>query len=126
MTRSSRSTSRRRFLALVGAAGLSTSLVPPMAALAQSASRSVPKPPLKPDPAAPAKPDGATPPPPPSEFAEDAKSLTTVIGRRYGKHLDAHQLEQIKKEIDGRMQAGKVLRTAKLANHDEPDFAFHA
>jgi len=126
MNRSSRATSRRRFLVLVGAAGLSTSLAAPTVALAQSATRKVQKPPLKPEPAAPSKTDGPAPPPPPSEFVEDAKALTAVIERRYGKHLDARQLEQITKEIDGRMQAGKVLRAAKLANHDEPDFAFHA
>ncbi len=124
MTRSR--TSRRQFLLLVGAAGVSTSLAAPIAALAQSAGRKVQKPPLKPEPVAPAKSDGQAPPPPPSEFAEDARVMAAVIERRYGAHLDAHQLEQITKEIDGRMQAGKVLRAVKLANHDEPDFAFHA
>ncbi len=124
MSRSSR-TSRRRFLMLVGAAGLSTSLIAP-AVLAQGRARKVEKPPLKPEPAAPAKTDGATPPAPPSEFAEDARAVALIIERRYGKHLDANQLEQITKELDGRMQAGKLLRAVKLGNHDEPDFAFHA
>ncbi len=125
MTRSSR-TSRRRFLMLVGAAGLSTSLLAPSAALAHSAGRKVQKPPLKPEPATPAKSDGPAPPAPPSEFAEDARAMAAVIARRYGAHLDPGQIEQITKELDGRMQAGKALRAAKLANHDEPDFAFHA
>lgn len=124
MSQSSR-TSRRRFLMLVGAAGLSTSLIAP-ALLAQGRSRKVEKPPLEPKPATPAKTDGPASPPPPSEFADDARALTLIIERRYGKHLDASQLEQIRKELDGRMQAGQALRAVKLGNHDEPDFAFHA
>ena len=124
MSRSSR-TSRRRFLMLVGAAGLSTSLMAP-AVLAQGRPRQVRKPPLKPEPAAPSKTDGPAAPPPPSEFADDARALALIIERRYGKHLDANQLEQITKELDGRLQAGKALRAVKLGNHDEPDFTFHA
>lgn len=124
MSRSKR-TSRRRFLMLVGAAGLSTSFIAPNV-LAHGRPRKVEKPPLKPEPAAPAKTDGPASPPPPSEFAEDARALALIIERRYGKHLDANQLEQIRKELDGRLQAGKALRSVKLANHDEPDFAFHA
>lgn len=125
MSRSSR-TSRRRFLMLVGAAGLSTSLMAP-AVFGQGGSRKkVEKPPLKPEPVAPAKTDGPASPPPPSEFADDARALALIIERRYGKYLDANQLEQIRKELDGRMQAGKVLRAVKLSNHDEPDFTFHA
>ena len=124
MSRSSR-TSRRRFLLLVGAAGLSTSLMAP-AVLAQGRPRKVEKPPLKPEPAAPAKTDGSAPPPAPSEFVDDVRALSLIIERRYGKHLDANQLEQIRKELDGRLQSGKALRSVKFENHDEPDFAFHA
>ena len=46
--------------------------------------------------------------------------------RRYGQHLTAEQLESVTKEIENRLQGGKALRAAKLANSDEPDFVFRA
>jgi hypothetical protein len=120
---SSRATSRRRFLKVAGAAGLSAALMSPVVALAQSASRRVPKPPVRP---MPVKPDSTSRPEPPSEFVPDAKALTTVIERRYGKHLDAKQLEAVTGDLDDGMQLGKILRGVKLVNSDEPDFTFHA
>ena len=120
---SSRASSRRRFLKVAGAAGLSAAFASPVIALAQSASRRIPKPPMTP---MPARPDTTSKPEPPSEFVPDARALTTVIQRRYGKYLDAKQLEAITTDLDDGMQLGKILRAVKLENSDEPDFTFHA
>ena len=118
--------SRRRFLKIAGAAGLSAAIVPSLAPLAHAA-------------AAPSSPPGTTPPgvapsaaanptasKEPSEFKDDVQAITTVIRRRYGKHLDAKQLDAIAEELDGRMQGGKAMRAVKLGNGEEPDSVFRA
>ena len=130
MARSSSSpTSRRRFLKIAGAAGLSAAFAAPVVALAQSAGaprgRRVPKPVATPLTTTPAPADSSAAEPP-SEFGPDAKAIVAIIERRYGKHLDAKQLDEIAKDVDGRMQGGKALRAVKLANGDEPEFRFHA
>jgi len=119
------STDRRDFLKLVGAAGLASTLVPALA-LAQSAGSAggagkvIPKPKPTPQPVAPATPDE------PAPISDDAKALASIIERRYGKYLDAAQLEQITKDLDQRIQGSKALRAVKLANSDEPDVTFRA
>ena len=124
MARSASLSSRRRFLKLAGAAGLSAAIASPAVALAQAAARSAKTAAGKPVPAAPdtssVKPDA------PSEFADDAKALAAVIHRRYGRHLDAAQLAAVTQDLDDGMQLGKSLRAAKLANGDEPETTFHA
>ena len=111
---------RRRFLKTVGLAGLSSALVPPIVALAQSASPPAGGAAAKPDSAAaPAAPAGA------SDVSEDARSLAEIIRRRYGKHLSPDQLEAVARELDGRIRAGRTLREHKLTNGDEPDATFH-
>ena len=112
---------RRRFLATLGIAGLSTALAPPIQALAQATN-----PPSGATPATPAKPDSAAAPAAPPEISEDARSLTEIIRRRYGKHLTPDQLEGIARELNGRITAGRTLRDSKLTNGDEPDVTFHA
>jgi len=112
---------RRRFLATIGIAGLSTALAPPIQALAQATT-----PPAAATPATPAKPDSAAAPAAPPEISEDARSLTEIIRRRYGKHLTPDQLESIARELNGRITAGRTLRDSKLMNGDEPDVSFHA
>ena len=113
---------RRRFLKALSLAGLSSTLVPPALALAQSAAP--PPGAAKPDStAAPAAPAAPTPP---AEISEDARSLAEIVRRRYGKHLTPDQLEAITRDLDGRVTAGKRLREAKLVNADEPDTTFHA
>jgi hypothetical protein len=52
--------------------------------------------------------------------------MKDVIRRRYGKHLDAKQIDAIGEEMDGRMKGGKTMRAVKLANFEEPDATFHA
>jgi hypothetical protein len=76
-----------------------------------------------------ATPDSAAAPPAaakPPEISEDARALAGIVKRRYGQHLTPEQLEAVTKEVENRLQGGKTLRAAKLANGDEPDFTFHA
>ena len=112
---------RRRFLATLGIAGLSTALAPPIQALAQTTN-----PPAAATPVTPARPDSAAAPAAPPEISEDARSLTEIIRRRYGKHLTPDQLEGIARELNGRIQGGRLLKDSKLTNGDEPDVTFHA
>jgi hypothetical protein len=114
---------RRRFIKTVGMAGLSSALVPPIIALAQTGAPAA-KPEAAAAPATPAKPDSAAPGPP--EISEDARSLAEIVRRRYGKHLTPDQIEGIARELNGRIAAGKTLREAKLTNSDEPDITFRA
>ncbi len=126
MTRSSSSgSSRRTFLKLAGAVGLSAAIASPVAVLAQAAARSAAKPP--PGKPVPAKPDtSGAKAEPPSEFVDDAKTMALVVKRRYGSHLDAKQLEAVTQDLDDGMQIGKLLRAVRLANGDEPEVTFHA
>lgn len=107
---------RREFLRTVGLAGIASAL--PARALAQSAT----PPPSNP----PAPPPAAAAPAGPPAISEDARSLAEIVRRRYGQYLTPDQLEGVTRELDGRMQGGRRLRDAKLANGDEPDFTFHA
>lgn len=116
------SVDRRRFLQIIGL-GVSSALTVPAVSFAQSASG----PPKATTPAtpAPATPPAATPPAnTPSEISEDARALAEIVRRRYGKHLTPDQLEAVTRELDQRVQAGRRLKDAKLANRDEPDFTF--
>lgn len=107
---------RRRFLVTIGIAGLSSALAPPMRVLAQATT---------PPGSTPAtKPDTTAAPAGPPEISEDARSLAEIVRRRYGKHLTPDQLEAIARELNGRIQGGRVLRDSKLVNADEPDVTF--
>jgi len=117
-------TDRRRFLKLVGMAGLTSTLAGAPLALAQptrSPGSKVAKPVPVPEPVAPAPRDDKPP-----EISEDAKTLAGIIERRYGKHLNTKQLEAVTRELNDRVQAGQRLRAVKFGNHDEPDFTFKA
>ncbi len=111
---------RRRFLKIIGLAGLSSALVPSALAFGQAA--------MPPAGASPAKPDSARAPTPagPPEISADARSLAEIVRRRHGQHLTPEQLEAVTRELDSRLQGGKRLRETRLANGDEPDFTFHA
>ena len=110
---------RRRLLRALSLAGL-TSLGAPALAMGQA----------KPDSARggapPGPPGGAPVATKPPEISDDARTLAEIVKRRYGEHLTPEQLESVTKEIENRLQGGKALRAAKLANGDEPDFTFHA
>jgi hypothetical protein len=112
---------RRRFLQLTALAGVGA-LGAAGSVFAQSSGGAAP--PAKPDSAAADTSKHAPAGPPP--ISDDAKALGAIIQRRYGQHLTPEQLDQVTREIDGRIRAGKTLRGIKLANGDEPDFTFHA
>lgn len=118
----SRASERRRFLKLVGVAGLSTAVHGSLAGWSRAATAPAAAPPPKADTTA-AVP---TPPSVPPEVAEDARALAAVVGRRYGKFLSARQMEAVTRELESRIQAGKRLRESRLANSDEPDVVFSA
>jgi hypothetical protein len=116
---------RRRFLQVLGF-GVTTSLGGTVAALAQGTGGGA----AAPKPAAAAAPADSTARPAapagPPEISEDARSLAEIVRRRYGKHLTPDQLESVTRELDGRVQGGRRLKDAKLANGDEPDLTFRA
>lgn len=118
-TKSGSRSSRRRFLAVAGAAVAAVALGPTPGVFAQAAAAK-PKAPAPPDTARPATPE--TPP----EVVEEAKALLQIIQRRYGRHLDAKQLEAVTRELEFRVASGKRLRDVKFGNHEEPDFTFRA
>ena len=104
---------RRRFLKLVGVAAV-TSTVAAAPGWAQAGR------PRRPG-AAPRPATGSD-----VEISPEARDLAKIVKRRYGQHLDREQLDSVTQEIEFRVRAGKQLREAKLANHEEPDFTFHA
>lgn len=113
---------RRRFLQVVGL-GLSSALGGAAFAQTSGSGSSAAPPGAKPAaPAAPATPAATAGPAP---ISEDARNLAEIVRRRYGQHLTAEQLEAVTRELDQRIQGGRRLRDAKLANGDEPDFTFH-
>jgi len=108
---------RRKFLQLVGAAGVAAALpaLPPVFAQA---------PPAPGSPPAPAVADTAAKAP--EAPSEDARALTGILRRRFGDRLTEEQWESVARDFDGDLGAGKRLAAVKLANGDEPDFSFHA
>jgi hypothetical protein len=118
--------SRREFLRLAAAAGMAGALAP-VAALAQSpvpaAADSTKVPPA----AAPAAGTTAAPPAPPAvETPSDAaRALVAALQQRIGKDkLTPEQWESVARDFDSDIAVGKRLAGNKLANGDEPDFAF--
>lgn len=103
---------RREFLKRVGAASLAMSLGA-AETLAQA-------PAAKPDTAA--APAPVTPPAP----SADALALAGILQRRFSDRLSAAEWEGVARSLDQRLESGKRLRAAKLANSDEPDFTFRA
>jgi len=114
---------RRGFLRLLALVGMSSAAG--RASFALAADPPAQKGPARATPAAPAAADSSAQagPPPPSE---DARALAGIVERRSGAHLTPAQLEDVTREIDGRLRAGERLRKADLANADEPDFTFGA
>lgn len=112
---------RREFLKTVGLAGISSALVAPVLAVAQTRAPVAPAVPV----AAPAPADTAQAAASPG-VGEDARALAGIIERRCGRHLSKEQLESIARDFDGDLKALKRMREVKLGNADEPDFTFRA
>ncbi len=128
--KSKKRASRRRFLAVAGAAAAAVALDPSrliaQTARAADGTRPPQKAPAAKPAAAPADTAKPATPPTPPDIAAEAKSFLAIVEQRYGKHLDPKQLEAVNQELEFRVTAGRRLRAAKLKNHEEPDFTFRA
>jgi hypothetical protein len=115
---------RRRFVQLMGWAGMAT-MAHGGPALAQAAAkaRTAAKPEVKPVRPAAAAPDTSAAAKAPSD---EARALAEALRHRYPDRLDAEELATVTKDLDGDLQGIKRLREMKLANADEPDVTFHA
>jgi len=105
---------RRRFLMLMGVAGIASIVTAP--ALAAE-----PTPGGAPKSAAPPDTSDANKPP-----SAEAMALAEYVKRRYGAKLSDADMKSIAEDLDGRLDTGKALHKLALANGDEPDFTFHA
>ena len=113
---------RRRFVQLMGWAGVAT-IARGGPALSQAAARSrTTAKPEKPHAAAAADTTAAAKKAP----SEEAKALAEAFRRRYPDRVTDAELASITKDIDGDLQGIALLRKIKLANSDEPDVTFHA
>ena len=118
---------RRRFVQLMGWAGMAT-IARGGPALAQAAAKArntgkteVVPPAVKPV-AAPADTTAAANKGP----SDEAKALAEALNQRYPGKLTAEDLASVTKDLDGDLMGMKRLRETKLANADEPDVTFHA
>jgi hypothetical protein len=74
----------------------------------------------------------AVPPAPPSALppaadATVADALTEAVRREFGAHLDAAELQAVKKELARNLESAALLRqSAGLVNADEPVARFDA
>lgn len=75
---------------------------------------------------APAPPPAAAPAPPTGPEAV-AEALAEAVKREFGAHLDAAELEAVKKELVRNLESAARLRqAARLGNADEPVCLFEA
>ena len=69
----------------------------------------------------------APPPAPPGEKDAVAEALAQAVKGQFGAHLDAAELETVKKELaKGLERAGRLRAQARLGNADEPVARFEA
>jgi hypothetical protein len=74
------------------------------------------------------EPQGASAPAPTPEGKEGvAEALAEAVKRQFGAHLDAAEIEAVKKELARGLERGERLRKgARLGNADEPVTLFEA
>jgi hypothetical protein len=106
---------RREFLKLAGAATLAGALPAAASAFAQATPPAAAPAPAAPDSSAAKAPEGPS---------EDAKALAAILRRRFPDRLSEEQWAAVTRDLDNRLAGGRRLATLKLANGDEPDFAF--
>lgn len=58
------------------------------------------------------------------ERSGEAESIFKMVQVKYGDRLNASELEEVRKGVDAIVEAVESMRSAKLANGDEPDFTF--
>ena len=54
------------------------------------------------------------------ESPKEAEYLFELVKDRYGDRLNAKELEEVKKGVEGIAKAAEILRAVKLENGDEP------
>jgi len=67
--------------------------------------------------------------PQPAAGAPDAvaEALTEAVRRQFGAHLDAQELDEVRKELErNRAAAARLRAAARLANADDPVGRFEA
>jgi hypothetical protein len=70
---------------------------------------------------------GPSPSPTPTEADRVADALTEAVKARWGSHLDAAALEEVRKGIASNLRAADRIRSARrLGNSDEPVTLFEA
>jgi hypothetical protein len=47
-------------------------------------------------------------------------TLFALVANRYGDRLTSEQLDEIKKMVEGQVEAARALRAVRLSNADEP------
>ncbi len=115
--------SRRQFAKTIAAAA-----VLPLVAGVQGCAPGVPSPAPAPAPS-PAPPTGAgapaaaAAPTPPDPVAQ---ALTEAVRVRYGSRLTPADMEEVRKGIEGNLQAAKAIRAFPLPISTEPAFVFRA
>ena len=103
-------TPRRGFLKCLAVAPLAPAAIAPQAAPAP----------------APAPPPTAAPAPPTGHEGV-AEALAEAVKREFGAHLDAAEIEAVRKELRAGLERGERLRkAARLSNADEPVNRFEA
>lgn len=113
---------RRRFVQLMGWAGMAT-IARGGPALAQAAARSrTSGRPETPTSAPPAADTSAAAKPPSAE----AKALAEAMRQRYPDRLTSEELATVTRDLDNDLQGIRRMRDVKLANADEPDVTFRA
>jgi hypothetical protein len=101
---------------------LAASLVAAPAALsAASAQTTTPAPEAK----APPNPQ-PTPTPQQPQPSPTAAAYAEVARARFGQQLTPDEMARVRRDLEGNVRAADRLRAHKLANADEPDFAFEA
>ena len=113
-------TSRRRFTKTLAAAVIAAPAARSAARAQTAPATKEPKAPPNPQPTPPPQPQG---PPKPSPLAE---AYAEAARLRFGEHLNAEQLESVKRDLEGNVRTAERLRGFKLKNADEPDFVFSA
>jgi hypothetical protein len=70
---------------------------------------------------------GAAPGAPSAGHEGVAEALAEAVRRQFGAHLDAHELEAVKKELARNLDgAVRLVQAAQLRNADEPVSRFEA
>lgn len=110
---SSSRTSRRRFAKAVATTIVAAPLVSRLAEAQRPTTTKEATAPPNPQPASTAQ--------KPSPLAE---AYAEVARTRFAEQLTPEELEQVKRDLEGNLQAAERLRAVKLRNEDEPDFIF--